>query len=220
MFSQDRDLMVYEPGLLRDVAWVGQRRLSATGSVSGTTLTLASGSFADAQVQAGQVVLFDGVALEIVSVESATTATVSLLRADAGGGAVPPIAASNRSVMVYDFSPQRAIVHRQVLAMLGIDSVGEGSDGVNGINGINGIDESMVTNPGALTRLECLGTLHLVYSGASAPGRGSDRFEQRVGLYLERYRRERESVVAMIDMDGDGIAEATRRANGFVLSRR
>lgn len=214
MFSQDRDLMVYEPGLLRDVAWVGQRRLSATGSVSGTTLTLASGSFADAQVQAGQVVLFDGVALEIVSVESATTATVSLLRADAGGGAVAPIAASNRSVMVYDFSPQRAIVHRQVLAMLGIDSAGDGSDG------INGIDESMVTNPGALTRLECLGTLHLVYSGASAPGRGSDRFEQRVGLYLERYRRERESVVAMIDMDGDGIAEATRRANGFVLSRR
>lgn len=214
MFSQDRDLMVYEPGLLRDVAWVGQRRLSATGSVSGTTLTLASGSFTDAQVQAGQVVLFDGVALEIVSVESATTATVSLLRADAGGGAVAPIAASNRSVMVYDFSPQRAIVHRQVLAMLGIDSAGDGSDG------INGIDESMVTNPGALTRLECLGTLHLVYSGASAPGRGSDRFEQRVGLYLERYRRERESVVAMIDMDGDGIAEATRRANGFVLSRR
>ena len=214
MFSQDRDLMVYEPGLLRDVSWVGQRRLSATGSVSGTTLTLASGSFADAQVQAGQVVLFDGVALEIVSVESATTATVSLLRADAGGGAVAPIAASNRSVMVYDFSPQRAIVHRQVLAMLGIDSAGDGSDG------INGIDESMVTNPGALTRLECLGTLHLVYSGASAPGRGSDRFEQRVGLYLERYRRERESVVAMIDMDGDGIAEATRRANGFVLSRR
>lgn len=214
MFSQDRDLMVYEPGLLRDVAWVGQRRLSATGSVSGTTLTLASGSFTDAQVQAGQVVLFDGVALEIVSVESATTATVSLLRADAGGGAVAPIAASNRSVMIYDFSPQRAIVHRQVLAMLGIDSAGDGSDG------INGIDESMVTNPGALTRLECLGTLHLVYSGASAPGRGSDRFEQRVGLYLERYRRERESVVAMIDMDGDGIAEATRRANGFVLSRR
>lgn len=214
MFSQDRDLMVYEPGLLRDVAWVGQRRLSATGSVSGTTLTLASGSFTDAQVQAGQVVLFDGVALEIVSVESATTATVSLLRADAGGGAVAPIAASNRSVMIYDFSPQRAIVHRQVLAMLGIDSAGDGSDG------INGIDESMVTNPGALTRLECLGTLHLVYSGASAPGRGSDRFEQRVGLYLERYRRERESVVAMIDTDGDGIAEATRRANGFVLSRR
>ncbi len=210
MFSRDRDLVVYEPGLLRDVAWAGQRRLSTTGSVSGTTLTLSSGSFDDAQVVAGQVVLFDGVTLEIVSVESATAATVSLVRGDVSGGAVPPISASNWSVEVYDFSPQRAIVHRQVLAMLGIDAPGEDSSGV---------DESMVTNPGALTRLECLGTLHLIYSGAAAPGRGGDRFEQRVELYRERYRREREAVVAMIDMDGDGIAEATRRPNAFVLMR-
>ncbi|CAN0592569.1 unnamed protein product, partial [Laminaria digitata] len=38
-------------------------------------------------------------------------------------------------------------------------------------------------------------------------------------LYRHRYQRERESVVAMIDVDGDGIAEATRRPNVVVLSR-
>lgn len=210
MFSSDRDLVVYEPGLMRDVGWGGQRRLSVLGSLSGTQLTIASGSFVDAGIGAGHVVLFDGVTLEVVTVDSATLATVSLVRADVGGAAVPSITASNRSVQIYDFSPQRSIVNRQVLRMLGIDAPGE--EGL-------GIDASMVTNPGALTRLEALGTLHLIYAGASAPGRGEDRYEQRAELYRQRYQRERESVVAMIDMDGDGIAEATRRPNAFSLTR-
>lgn len=210
MFSRDRDLVVHEPGLMRDVGWAGQRRLSVLGSVSGTQLTLGSGSFIDAGVEAGHVVVFDDVTLEIVSVESATTATVSLMRGDIAGAAVPPFAASNRGVVVYDFGAQRAIVHRQVLTMLGIDSNSED---------VFGVDESMVTNPGALTRLETLGTLHLIYAGASAPSRGSDRYEQRAELYRQRYQRERESVVVAIDTDGDGIAEATRRPNAFVLSR-
>jgi hypothetical protein len=180
------------------------------GSVAGTQLTLTSGSFIDAGIEPGHVVLFDDVTLEIVSVDSASLATVSLMRGDVAGAAVPPIAASDRSVEVYDFSAQRAIVHRQVLSMLGLDSVGEQ---------VFGLDESQVTNPGALTRLETLGTLHLIYAGASAPSRMSDRFERRAELYRQRYQSERESVIAAIDMDGDGIAEVTRRPNAFVLSR-
>ncbi|MHA7814206.1 MAG: hypothetical protein ACX94C_12555 [Phycisphaerales bacterium] len=210
MFSQDRDLVVHEPGLMRDVGWSGQRRLYTLGSISGTQLTLSSGSFIDAGVEPGNVVVFDGVTLEIVSIESATQATVSLMRGDIAGAAVPPLEASNRSVVMYEFSAQRAIVHRQVLNMLGIDAEGEDT---------HGVDEGMITNTGALRRLETLGTLHLIYAGASAPSRGADRFEQRAELYLQRYRRERESVVAMIDTDGDGIAEATRRPNAFVLGR-
>lgn len=210
MFSKDRDLVVHEPGLMRDVGWAGQRRLSVLGSVSGTQLTLSSGSFIDVGVDAGHVVLFDGVMLEVVSIDGATLATVSLLRGDIAGGAIPPISASNRGVVVYDFSPQRAIVHQQILTMLGLDAIGEVG---------HGFDESMVTNPSALTRLEALGTLHLVYAGASAPSQASDRYAQRAELYRHRYQRERESVVAMIDVDGDGIAEATRRPNVVVLSR-
>jgi len=211
MFSFDRDLVVHEPGLMRDVGWAGQRRLYALGSVSGTQLTLNSGSFTDSGVEAGHVVVFDDVTLEVVSIDSSTTATVSLMRGDVSGAAVPPIAASNRSVVMYDFSAQRSIVHRQVLTMLGIDAPGEE---------VFGVDESMITNPGALMRLETLGTLHLIYAGASAPSRATDRYEKRAELYRQRYQRERESVVAMIDTDGDGIAEATRRPNAIVLERR
>lgn len=210
MFSKDRDLVVHEPGLMRDVGWAGQRRLSVIGGISGTQLTIETGSFVSAGIESGHVVVFDGITLEVVSVESATTATVSLMRGDVMGAAVPPIEAATRGVVVYDFSAQRSIVHRQILAMLGVDAAGEDAFGV---------DETMITNTGALSRLETLGTLHLIYAGASAPSRANDRFEQRAELYRQRYQRERESVIAMIDTDGDGIAEVTRRPNAFVLAR-
>ena len=210
MFSKDRDLVVHEPGLMRDVGWAGQRRLSVIGGISGTQLTIETGSFVDAGIEAGHAVVFDGITLEVVSVESATTATVSLMRGDVLGAAVPPIEAASRGLLVYDFSAQRSIVHRQILAMLGIDAAGED---------VFGVDETMITNAGALNRLETLGTLHLIYAGASAPSRANDRFEQRAELYRQRYQRERESVIAMIDTDGDGIAEVTRRPNAFVLAR-
>ena len=98
MFSQDRDLVVYEPGLMRDVGWGGQRLLWVLGDISGTQLTIQSGSFSDSRVEAGHTVVFDGLTLEIVSVESATTATVSLVRGDVSGAALPPFQATNRSV--------------------------------------------------------------------------------------------------------------------------
>ncbi len=158
MFAKDRDLYVLEPGLHKDVAWVGQRRISTIGSLVGTALTITNGSFVDAQVSAGHVVIFDGMALEVVSVEGATQAAVSLMRGDVSGGAVPGVNASNRVAIVYDYSPQRAMVHRQVMTMLGFDVDADG------------FDESVVTNPDALVRLEALGTLHLIYAGAGARG--------------------------------------------------
>lgn len=209
-FSHDRDLIIHEPALLRDVAWNAQRRLNTTGSVSGTQLTLNQGSFTDADIQPGHVVLFDAVTLEIVSIDSPTTATVSLMRANLSAQAIPPFSATNRSVVVYDFSPQRAVVHRQILNMLAIDPEGESNFG---------IDETRITNPRALTRLETLATLHLIYAGAAAPSSAEGTFDKRAKLYRERFQRERESVVVMLDTDNDAIAETTRRPNAFIPDR-
>ena len=207
MFAKDRDLYVLEPGLHKDVAWFGQRLLNANGSLVGTTLTMNTGSLSSGGVAAGHVVIFDGVALEVVSVESDTQATVSLMRADIGSVAIPGVGASNRVVVVYGYGPQLGIVHRQVLAMIGLD-VDE-----------DGFDESVVTNPGALVRLEALGALHLIYAGAGAPGRAGEKFDLRAKMYKERFSSERERVVAMIDLDGDGVAETKRRPNQLMLTR-
>jgi|GEM_PF-5282678 len=155
----------------------------------------------------GHVVVFDGVALEVVSVESATSATVSLMRGDVGSSAIPGVGATSQRVEVFGYGPQLGMVHRQVLSMIGLDP--DGAD----------FDESVVTNPGALVRLEALGALHLIYAGAGAPGTGGQKFEQRAQMYKQRFASERERVVALVDLDGDGIAEVKRRPNLFVLNR-
>jgi hypothetical protein len=198
-FAHDRDLLVLEPALLRDVGWAGQRVLDTTGSVAGTTLTLASGSLADAGVGPGSVVLVDGLALEVVAILTPTTATVSLLRARRDGPEVAPPAATNRAVRVYSFGPQLHLVHRQVLAMAGIDPDGAGP-----------LDQSAITNPGALVRLEALGALHLIYAGASAPGSAAAGLADRAAMYRERFGAERGRVAVLVDLDADGIAEARR----------
>ncbi len=209
MFAKDRDLVVLEPGLMRDVAWSGQRVLYVNGSMAGTTLTLGSGSFLDAGVDAGHVVVFNNVAHEVVSVESASVATVSLMRASTASSPVAGAQSGPTGVVeVWSFVPQIGLVHRQVLAMLGIDPDGGGD-----------LDEGAVTNPRALAKLEALGALHLIYAAAGAPGRGGAKFEQRAEMYRQRFSSERERVVAMIDLDGDGIADTARRANVFVLTR-
>lgn len=207
-FALDRDLLVLEPALLRDVGWAGQRVLDTTGTVAGTTLTLASGSFADAGVGTGAVVLFDGLAVEVIAVASATQATVSIVRSRRDGAAISPPAAGARPVRAYTFGPQLAMVHRQVLAMVGINPDGAGV-----------LTEASVTNPVALVRLEALGALHLIYAAAGAPGSGGMAFAQRAEMYRQRYGEERERVLVMIDTDGDGIAETSRRPSVFAFVR-
>lgn len=208
MFASDRDLLVIEPGVLRDAAWAGQRVLDTTGSVSGTALTIASGSLIDAGIDAGSVILIDSLPVEVVTRDSATACTVSLLRGDTASPALGPGTASGRPVRAYTFAPQLAMVHRQVLAMIGIDPDAQG-----------GLDASAVTNPGALVRLEALGALHLLYASAAAPGRGGEAMSARAEAYRDRFARERERVVALIDTDGDGIAEAARRPSVFAMTR-
>lgn len=208
MFASDRDLLVFEPALLRDVGWAGQRVLSATGSLSGSTLTIATGSFVDADVGAGSVVLFDGLVIEALARLSATQVTVSLMRSRSDGSALPPPGGTSRPVAVYSFKPQIEIVHRQVLAMVGLDADGEGLDGA-----------SAVTNPGALVQLEVFGALHLIYAAAGAPGRGGESMRERAEMYRARFGEERERVVAAIDMNGDGIADASRRPSVFAMTR-
>ena len=207
MFAKDRDLYVLEPGLHKDVAWYSQRLLNGIGSLVGTQLTLSSGSFVDSGIAAGHVVLFDDVPMEVVSVESGALATVSLMRSDTGSVAIGGASASNRKVKVFGYGPQLGIVHRQVLAMIGVDA------------DVDGLDESAVTNPGALVRLESLGALYLIYAGAGVSGKAGEKFELRAKMYKERFASERERAVAMIDIDGDGIADTSRRPNAIVLNR-
>jgi hypothetical protein len=215
MFASDRDLLVYEPRLFLDAGWLGQRLVLASGGVVGGVATAAGVNMAAVGVQAGGVLSYTGASFEVVSVLGTGGAVVSRLRASVTDAALPtPDVASQTTLEVVTFRPQLAVVHGQLLRMLGI----EPQDAREGA-----LTESAVVNPGSLTRLECLGALHLIYAAAAAAaapgGLGAGlSYGERALMYRERFAAERLRVSVLIDADGDGEPEVTRRPGvGFLV---
>lgn len=213
MFATDRDLLVLEPNLVRDVGWTGQRLVKGSGDVSGTTLTMTSQDvgFELMEVGAGHVVVVGGVAYEIVDTIDDSRLTISRMRASTDGGLLPPSPIVGAPVEVMSYLPQIAMVHGQVLRMLGIDP--------DAPPGVGAVSEASITNAGSFVLLEALGALHLVFAAAAAlAGEGSPAAFKTV-MYRERFRAERGRVAARIDTDGDGVADATRRPSVVQLVR-
>lgn len=202
MFAKDRDLLVLEPGVFREVLWLGQRLVRGVGSVSGTTLTMTSQDvgFDDAGVEAGHVVVIDGVALEVIARVSAGELEVSRLRASETGAPVGAGSIVSQVAEVSSFAPQIALTHAQVLRMLGLEASGRGAP-----------SEDDVVNPGDLRLIEALGALHVVYASAAAAGAGELAF--KAAMYRERFSAERQRASARVDLDGDGAPDSIRRMN-------
>lgn len=209
MFAHDRDLLALEPNLFRDVGWVGQRVLYGLGGTATSTglLTLTSSDIGlvNAGVGAGYVALVDSVPYEVIERVSDTVAQVSRLRASVEDDAIPPVDAASKTVIVTSFRPQLALVHDQVLRMMGIEPADPVEDGK--------VHEGSVLNPASFVRLEAFGAMHLILSAAGATAGPGSVLTTRAELYRARFHEERQRVAARIDLDGDGVAEATRRLN-------
>lgn len=208
MLAQERDMLAIEPHAFTDALWAGRRAASGTASVSGTTLTTSSSTagFIDAQAAPGQVVVFNGVPLEVVSVTSATVLEVSRLRASVDDAALPPAAASGVSFTLVSFAPQIAIVHRQLMGMLGLDRP-------------DGPGVEAITDPAPLAHAEALGALHLVYAAASALSGPNSALGARAAMYADMFGRARRTLAVGLDLDGDGEIDATRRPTLLHLVR-
>ncbi len=90
-FSNDADILKYEPILFGELHLPGQTLTAGTGgTLSGTTFSVSGADFVSAQVSAGGVAYLqsaDGsldVAFEIVSVDSATQLIRGQVQASAG----------------------------------------------------------------------------------------------------------------------------------------
>lgn len=206
MFATDRDLLVYEPRLFLEVAWLGQRLLRATGPISSGGATLLGQNLAEAGVGVGSVASFGEASYEVISLPTSNRMELSRVRAATGDPQVPPVDVASTLIEVVTFRPQMGVVHGQILRMLGLEPEDPGA---------SALTESAVVNPGALTRLESLGTLHLVFSAAAASSAsvsvGGSWAVQRSVMYRERFAAERARVSVLIDTTGDGEPDATRR---------
>lgn len=209
-FATDRDLVVLEPNLFRDIAWSGQRRLSATDAATvGNTLTSASSDFQAAGVTAGHIATLDSTTIEIISRDSSTQLTVSMLRDDPADPPLAPPAVTAAALDITTFGPQIAHVHDQLLRALGIEPTDPAASP----------GPSDITNPAAIARLEALGALHLIFAAAAALATDQDRLWIKAQLHRDRFIALRNRLRVGVDLDGDGQPDAIRQLNTIQFLR-
>ncbi len=214
-FSYDRDILKHEPVLFSELHLPTQVRVRGSGAaLSGTTLTDAAGDFTNAGVEAGGVVHLasaDGVldgAYEIISVDSVTQLTVSVLRADDEDDAIAPPAASDVTYRISTFAPQIAEVAFELTGYFGLqpgDPISEASA------------ESIIDAEG-LRHASTLAVIASVY--ATWNGWTSDAGHwQKSQHYRQRFETAQRRCRLALDLDGDGTADAIRTGGTFRLAR-
>lgn len=205
-FSNDADILKYEPILFGELHLPWQVLATGTGaSLSGTTLTAGEANFIAAQVQAGGVIYLqsadgslDG-AYEIVSVDSATQLSISVVRADSTETAVPPPAATNISYRISTFGPQAAEVGFQLTEYFGIRPGNPASD----------IDADDILDTSVLRLASVFAVISIVY--AMLAGKTRDQNYWNKSLYYQKlFAKARGRCRLSIDVGTDGLADVTK----------
>ena len=214
-FSNDVDILKYEPVLFTELHLASQVRASGTGAtLSGVALTAKGADFVAARVEAGGVIYLrsadgslDG-AYEIVSVDSATELTVSVVRAEVADPAVAPPAASDISYRVSTFAPQADDAAFQLTEYFGIRPGNPTSE--------IGVENLLDTE--GLRRVSVLKVISAVYTAWSNHTDG-ESFRRKSLLYQQLFEKARQRCHLTADLDADGVADVTRVGGAIRLVR-
>ena len=206
----DRDLLIREPSLFLDASSVATSiATQSDGVITGTLLTSLASDFDDPEIDLGHVVVVNGEALEVVSRTSLTRLEVSRPRLLTTDEQIAPADGSTLNLDVLTFARLITEVQAWVLGAFGIDS----SDPVTPL------DETAILNPGELESLIALRTIAQAFAAASALDPTDSSLSQRATLYASLAAEARGQAKAVIDLDGDGVADATRHLNVVSLNR-
>ncbi|MBN1392935.1 MAG: hypothetical protein JW947_09050 [Sedimentisphaerales bacterium] len=212
-FSKDADILKYEPVLFGELHLPWQVLAAGTnGATSGTTFTSVGADFVNAQIEAGDVIYItdgsnDG-AYEIISVDSATQLTVSVLRSDSEGEPIPPPAWSAATYRISTFSPQAAEVAEQLTEYFSVKPGNPASE----------IDSEDILYPEQLRRASVFAVLSSVY--AMLAGSSEDEYLWKKSTYYQKlFDKAIEKCKISVDTDGDGVADDTKTGSDKKLSR-
>lgn len=213
-FCDDRNLLGIEPIIFLGGGIPAQKPASGSdGAISGTTFTSITSDFAAAGVSGGMVLCVyasapsEGSAYEIVSVDSATTLTVSHLRADTDDDPIPPPQGTGLSFYVCTFGPQIRGVSDTLAEKL------------RQMAEVAGIDKADFADSAQLRLSTAYGALAAIFvARAENPG-GADANWIKSEHYRREFRKLQLQLRLVTDADGDGSAERTRTLGNIALRR-
>lgn len=211
---KDRDLLALEPAIFTGGVFDSQNLASGQdGATSGTTFSSEDADFAAAGVEAGMVLGVyssspaEPLCYEVVSVDSATALTVSVLRADEAADAIAPPAGSDQKFLVRTFAPQIANVRASLLERL--RETGQ----AQAVSGGDFVESNQ------LRQAIALGTLAVVFTARASNSADKDANWAKAEFYRNRYAEAVSALRLASDTNGDGYAERTRSLGNINLRR-
>ena len=214
-FASDVDILKYEPILFGELHLQGQVLAAGTGGVlSGTTFTASGVDFTGASVEAGGVIYLlsaDGTldcGVEIVSVDSATQLTVSVIRADSDDDAVAPPAATDISYRVSTFRPQ---VNEAGFQLTEYFNIGPG-------NPASDYDSDDILDTAVLRGACTFAVISSVYAMLASNAK-DDNLWMKSLHYRKLFEKARERCRLCLDTGTDGIADITSVGGSVKLIR-
>jgi len=214
-FSSDADILKYEPSLFGELHLSWQvLAAGADGELSGTTFTANGADFAGAGISAGGVINLrsaDGVldgAYEIVSVDSATQLTISVIRPDSDSAAVAPPSADEITYRVSTFAPQASEVGFGLTEYFGIKP---GSPESN-------YEVEDILDKEVLKRASVFAIIASVYAMLASKA-SDENFWKKSLRYQGLFERARERCRLSIDTGSDGVADVSRDGSSVKLVR-
>ncbi len=205
-FSNDADVLKYEPVLFGELHLSGQVLAAGTGGIlNGTTFTASNADFVSVLVTGGGVIYLrsadgslDG-SFEIVSVDSATQLIVSVIRADSDDEPIAPPPANDISYRVSTLGPQAAEVGFHLTEYFGIEPGDPTS--------VYSTGDILDTN--VLKRTSVFAVLSSVYAMLASKAE-DENFWKKSLYYQKLFEKARERCRLSIDVGTDGVADVTR----------
>ena len=205
-FSNDADILKYEPILFGELH-LSQQVLAKGigGTVSGTTFTASGADFVSAQVSSGGVIYLqsaDGAldgAYEIISVDSATQLSISVIRSDSTKAALAPPAASDVSYRISTFGPQANEIAFQLTEYFDISPGNPASE----------IEVTDILDTEVLKRASVFGVISTVYAMLASRAK-DENFWRKSMHYQKLFVGARERCRLSIDIGSDGVVDITK----------
>jgi len=215
-FCWDRDILKYEGVLFSDLYFPWQTLCQGfDGEVNETTFTAANENFVASGAEPGGVIYLrnaDGTldgAYEIVSVDSETELTLSVIRAGIDDSANGPGNASSVSYRINTFAPQARQVFLELTQYFGI-APGDG---------ISEVDADDIVDVEGLRLASVYAVIAGIYA-TLASREDSDKGFWKKSLHYQRlFEKARQRCRISLDVNGDGSGDRTVAGGSIKLVR-